>query len=419
MNFLSEAAEDRHEKILTTLREKTTQWKQSRRAANVFTLACRTGHPATTRTLASAVSDETVITLLDKWNAKCSIPRSGIVEVQRDLGADAVGVTYEDGDLVVIYVVDQLGDEYLVTCRGDDDPVAAVGTNLLVDAGLPAAELTHRVAELTWRIAGPLPYADASIRAMWPQPGMISLDDDGLNERYLIPEGTGRHLRLLMVASLDGVAAVDGVSAPLGSPGDKRMYDVIRAQADLLLVGAATVRAEQYGITALSPLVIAQRIARGQQPYPTVAVVSRSLRIDPAGPLFQPVPGYHTPPRPILIAPTAAVATCDPDLAARAEILPVGDADVDLAAALAVLSERGHRSIVCEGGPDLAAQLTREGLVDELCLTVAPLMLATGGPRITSGGGEPVQARWQIQESYIDEQGDLFLRYLPRRVGVI
>ena len=396
--------------ILSALEHLSDTWSWGR-PPRLLTLTHRPPQPAVPTTLSGGVGTQTASDLLDQWIDQCRRHR-GLVDVQRDLGVDAVGVAFETGDQHVLYSMDRSGVEYLVEGQRYSTTRSAAGANL---GGQALDSLAEKVAELTWRLAGwPAPAAGARIRDMWPKPGLVDLDDDELHDRLATDAG---HVRLLAVTSIDGLAAVNGTSAALSSPGDQRVYQAVKRDADVLLIGAGTVRAERYGPTPLSALQIARRRSMGLAPHPTVAVVSRSLDLDLTGPLFQQHTGRHVPPRPILIAPAASAACIDPALAEHVDLVVAGETDVDLAVAVQQLRSQGHQRLVCEGGPSLAGAMTRAGLLDEICMTITPQLLAVPGPRITdsSGAGQGADD-WQLRRSLIDEQGNLFLRYdrLPR-----
>ncbi|MBM0279065.1 dihydrofolate reductase family protein [Micromonospora tarensis] len=392
--------------ILSALGHLSSTWTWGR-PPRLLTITHRPPQPAVPTTLASGIGSQTAADLVDQWIDKCRRHR-GLVDVQRDLGVDAVGVAFETGDQHVLYAMDRSGVEYLVESQRSSPARSVAGANL---GGQALDGLAEQLAELTWRLAGwAAPTAGARIRDMWPKPGLVDLDDDELHDRLAADAG---YVRLLAVTSIDGLAALNGTSAALSSPGDQRVYQAVKRDADVLLVGAGTVRAEQYGPTPLSALQIARRRSMGLAPYPTVAVVSRSLDLDLAGPLFQRHPGRHVPPRPIVITPAASAASIDPALAERADLVVAGETDVDLALAVQQLRSRGHQRFICEG-PSLAGGMARAGLLDDICMTITPQLLAVPGPRITTGPSGPVPATddWQLQRSLIDERGNLFLRYL-------
>jgi riboflavin biosynthesis pyrimidine reductase len=228
------------------------------------------------------------------------------------------------------------------------------------------------------------------------------LDDDGLVEAYRLP--AGRSLRANFVASLDGAVAVDGRSRGLGSPGDKRVFDVLRALADVVLVGSGTAATESYGpVRSDSPLG-RLRASIGRPPAMPVAVVSRRASLDPTVDL---VTAPETPT--ILVTCGAA----DPDrrralAEAGVDVLVCGDDDVDLTVALDRLAELGHEQVLCEGGPELFRAALAAGLVDELDLSIAPALVA-GEARLL-GSALPDVVRVELGQ-LLEEDGMLFARY--------
>ena len=224
-----------------------------------------------------------------------------------------------------------------------------------------------------------------------------------------LPPAEGRPgLRLNMVASLDGAIAVDGRSGGLGGDADLRVFRTLRSLADVVMVGAGTVRAERYGPPRLPEDLIAARLARGQGRLPRIAVVSRSLDLDWGSRLFAEA---DPDARPLVVTCAAA----PPDGLARAdgvaEIVVAGGVSVDSSAALAELGARGVGSVLCEGGPRLNAALAQAGVLDELCLTISPLLVGVAARHMLDGpepapGGLPMR----LHAVYEDE-GFLFLRH--------
>ena len=195
-----------------------------------------------------------------------------------------------------------------------------------------------------------------------------------LQSLYAPPDG--RHLRMNFVQSLDGAIAVDGRSKGLQSPADLRVFRALRDVADAVLVGAGTARQEGYGPVRITPEGQAWRASTGRPPEIPLVVVSRSggRGLDPDR-----------------LAPSTLVLTCE--AGARAvespfEQLVCGIDEVDLAAGLDELAARGYQRLVCEGGPTLFSDLLALGLVDELCLTISPL-LAGGAPPLLASRPEP------------------------------
>ncbi len=191
-----------------------------------------------------------------------------------------------------------------------------------------------------------------------------------------------------MIASADGGTAVDGLSGQLGGPGDKVMFGALRAMADVILVGASTVREERYRVPKLRDETVAVRRARGQADHPRLAIVSRSLNIDRELPLFD--DPEH---RPYVLTAASAPADLRAELAAVAEVLVVGDAGVELLTALERLGELGATSVLSEGGPSINGQLIAEDLVDEWNLSISPRLLGADSRRAAIGpmaAGPPV-----------------------------
>lgn len=215
-------------------------------------------------------------------------------------------------------------------------------------------------------------------------------------------------LRLDMVASVDGaVTRADGRSGGLGGPGDLAVFAALRALADGVLVGAGTVRAEGYGPHRLHPDLAARRRADGRTEPAAIVVVSRSLALDYDAPLFTEA---QTPT--VVLTCAAAPAERRAAAAAAGRVVVAGDAEVDLVAGVAALrDELGLVSLVCEGGPALNAALLEAGLVDELCVTVAPWLVAGGHGRLA---GELAADRRLELLQVCEQDGELYLRY---RVG--
>ena len=179
-----------------------------------------------------------------------------------------------------------------------------------------------------------------------------------------------------MVASLDGAAAVDGLSGPMGDDDDRVIFRALRASADAILVGAGTANAEAYRPPQRSPEVDASRSSSGRNSRPLIAVVSASLSVDPTLELFND-PTY----RPIIFTADRAAEDRRAAFADRAEIVTLGPDRVDLGAALDHLGATGHLTVLSEGGPSLNGQLIRAGMIDEWNMTIAPLLVGGSAPR--------------------------------------
>ncbi|MCC6831981.1 MAG: dihydrofolate reductase family protein [Thermoleophilia bacterium] len=209
-----------------------------------------------------------------------------------------------------------------------------------------------------------------------------------------------------MVASADGATAVDGESRGLSGPADRRVFHHLRGLADVVMAAAGTVRADRYGPARPSPAVRAARAARGQAEVPLVAVVTRSVDLDWDAPLFT---GAEVP------TVVAAPRDADPGRLDRARaagrLVTAGTGGVDLPAVLRELGRDGARTVLCEGGPGLIAQLAAASCLDELFLTVSPLLVAGDAARVLRGDALDPPRPLRLAAA-AEEDGALFLRYL-------
>lgn len=228
---------------------------------------------------------------------------------------------------------------------------------------------------------------------------------DELADAYAYPGGGRPWLRANMVSTLDGAAQHDGRSQGISCPADMRIFGTLRGLADVVVVGAETVRREGYR-PARAREVFAARAA-GQGPAPALAVVSASLDLDFSLPLFV------SPLVPTFVL-TGAAAPPDRVREAReagAEVLFAGDgAAVDPARAVGELAARGLTRLLTEGGPRLLGQFVAGGVLDELCLTLSPLLTAGDAQRIAGGPAVAVPERFSLV-SLLEEAGFLFTRY--------
>ena len=209
-------------------------------------------------------------------------------------------------------------------------------------------------------------------------------------------------LRAGFVLSTDGGIAADGSSLPLSGPADKAVFQALRATSDAVVVGAGTVRREDYGPVRLRESGRAWRASHDREGLPPLVVVSRSLDLDPAARCF----GGDV--RTVVLTCAAAPARARDRLAEVADVLVAGDEAVDLPAGLGALRERGLVRLLCEGGPALLTDLLRAGLVDELCLTSTPVLLGNA-PRLT--GELPAHVPLRLLHLLDAGDGVLFARY--------
>jgi len=224
-------------------------------------------------------------------------------------------------------------------------------------------------------------------------------------------DGTRPWVLLNMISSADGATAVDGVSGGLGGDADRRLLGTLRGLADVILVGAGTVRAENYRAPRTpDDRVGVLRATSGRPPRPRLAVVSASLSLDPDAAMFTPVdPGD---PPPLIYTTTTAPTDNRRMLTGVAEIVDVGeDGRVDVRLVMTDLFRRGIGVVLAEGGPSLNHQLVDAGLVDELNLTISPLLAGGTAKRILAGPALKVPVGLRLDRVLTDD-GFLFCRYL-------
>ncbi|MGW4365788.1 pyrimidine reductase family protein [Nocardia takedensis] len=208
------------------------------------------------------------------------------------------------------------------------------------------------------------------------------LDEAALRVLYAYPEPlTTPWIRVNFVSSVDGAMTDGSTVGALATPSDKTVFTVLRHLADAILVGAGTVRAENYGGAGGDARVRSWRTARGLAAVPPVVIVSATARIEPTARV---VAGASR--KPIVI--TSSVAESDRIAGLRdagVEVVRCAGDTIGGTDIRAVLAERGMMRVLCEGGPALLGQLLDDDVVDELCLTTAPV--AVGGPagRIARG----------------------------------
>ncbi len=238
------------------------------------------------------------------------------------------------------------------------------------------------------------------MRRLLPSPA-CDISASQLAEAYAYPDPVtwrlDQWIRVNFVMSLDGaIAGRDGLSKSLGNDVDRTVFRIAREACDVVLVGAGTLRAEDY-----SP-----------SPRP-LAIVSRHLTLSPSLRVFAERGPEHV--RPMILTSEQAIDGAPPWLVEAADLLPCGTATVDLPTAIARLTSRGLRAILCEGGPALFSDLLDHGLVDELILTVVPRLLGAPermvtlpvGAAVSPGAPDP---RRLHPTQVLEENGTVLLR---------
>jgi riboflavin biosynthesis pyrimidine reductase len=207
---------------------------------------------------------------------------------------------------------------------------------------------------------------------------------------------------LNFVTSIDGATAVEGQSTPLNDPDDKALFAALRAVPDIILVGSNTVVAENYRPIRLDQERRERRLAAGRTAVPILAIVSGTLNLDPEARVFS-----DPEAKPMIIT--------GPD-ANPSKLALIGDS-ADLVflqevTAPAILDRLGAAGIIlCEGGPTLAGQFVARDLVDEMNLTISPLIVGGHAPRLSHGVMPDVPLEMTLDRTLVGDRS-LFLRYL-------
>lgn len=235
------------------------------------------------------------------------------------------------------------------------------------------------------------------------------LDPAELPRLYGYPPDLG-WVRANFITSLDGGATVQGLSGALGSPGDRAVFVVLRELADVIVVGAGTVRSEGYAGAQLSVAQRQQRQARGQGEVPPIAIVTRTGHLDHDLAVFT-----RTEVAPLVLTCAAAADDARRLLSGVVDDVIACSADdpgeVDVGTVLSTLRGRGLSRVLTEGGPTLLGAFLDRELLDELCLTIAPVVVGGAAHRIVSGLGQ-LQTRMRCAHVLTDDAGYLYTRYV-------
>jgi riboflavin-specific deaminase-like protein len=205
------------------------------------------------------------------------------------------------------------------------------------------------------------------------------------------------------VSSADGKATAEGRTASLGGEGDRAVFHLLRTQVDAILAGTGTLRVERYGPLVRSEAMIEIRHREGRPSQPLAVIISRTGRIPFEIPLFA-----DPASRVAIYAPSDTIA---PPCPAEVKTHPLAAAEGALTAVLRSLhQEYDVHSLLCEGGPILFNAMLAEDLVDELFLTVAPVLVGGAELGITAGRSLPALTQLRL-EWVLELDGHLFLRY--------
>jgi riboflavin biosynthesis pyrimidine reductase len=251
------------------------------------------------------------------------------------------------------------------------------------------------------------------VRQLLPHPAEVGLAEAFADERRRPP---GRPWTLgLMVSTADGAAWVGGRTGHLGGATDRAVFLAVRALADVVVVGAGTVRAERYGPVRTPAEHLDDRAGRGQPPHPRLVVVSGRLDLPDDLRLLTEDDG--TGPPPLVIHPPAVDPEVRRRLDGQVELreVPAGPTGgVDVPAAMAAVGATGADLAVVEGGPSLNGHLVAADLLDEMSLSLDPRIVGGEAARIVAGAGDGILRPWRTA-ALLEQDGTLVWRLVRDR----
>ena len=214
---------------------------------------------------------------------------------------------------------------------------------------------------------------------------------DTVNLREIYGAPRSRHssgrpsIGLCMVMSIDGSTVVEGKSTLLSNPADRDVLIALRSAAETIVVGAGTIREEMYEVPSKMGL--------------RVGVVTRTGKMDLNTNLFKSGVGF-------LIMPEDAK---QPDTEFDLEIVRAGKGNVDLQLAM---SQLPGTFVQLEGGALLNASMFAANLVDEINLTISPMVTGADSPRLANGA-PPLHSDYEVAH-ILEDNGFMFIRYLRK-----
>jgi riboflavin biosynthesis pyrimidine reductase len=245
-----------------------------------------------------------------------------------------------------------------------------------------------------------------------PDPTGVA-DDSELARLYdFPPDLTKPWVKVNFVSSADGAVSLGGRSGGLSDENDKKIFQLGRALADVVLVGAHTALIERYKGIQPDEVPGDLRAELGLAPVPPIAVVTARASLEPNSALI----AAATVPTIVYTAESAPMERRQALADAGADVVLTGEDEVDLVAVVADMDRRGLRRVCCEGGPRLFGSLIAANLADELDLTIAPVLVGGDAGRIAVGH-LPAGATSLRLATVLHADGQLMLRYLRAEEG--
>lgn len=245
------------------------------------------------------------------------------------------------------------------------------------------------------------------LRRLLPEPGELETDElPGLLRLGDLAPAGRPYVVANMVMSVDGRATLDGRSGSMGGPADRAMFHGLRGSVDAVMAGTGTVAVENYGRLVRDAGARARREATGLAADPLLVLATRSGRLPWDAPCFT------APEQRVAVWSGSPVKVPESAPAVEVEAVDDGVGDGDVVAAAVRGAREGHdvRSLLCEGGPVLLGALLRDGLLDELFLTMAGVLAGPGERPVIDG--EPLASHPRLAAEWLlESEGALFARY--------
>jgi riboflavin biosynthesis pyrimidine reductase len=257
----------------------------------------------------------------------------------------------------------------------------------------------HAIARATREV-------DLVMHRVWPPEAAGEVDRQELERLYGYPQDRTKWLAVNFVSSADGAVTIAGRSRPLSNPADRAVYPLGSKLADVIMVGARTAIIEEFTGIAPDDELLELRKRHGLTLVPPIAVVTSGHSLPPDAPVITDV----RTPTTVITCASAPRELQDAWSAAGANLLIAGEEVVDLEEATKRLAERGLGRIHCDGGPRLFGSLLQAGVVDELRLTISPLLVSGAAGRIATGMA--IDPTVLSLDSVLAEDDTLLMRYL-------
>lgn len=230
------------------------------------------------------------------------------------------------------------------------------------------------------------------------------LNADALEKLYHYPDHGW--LAVNFVSSVDGGVEVNGRSAGLSTTPDRVVYQLGSDLADVVLLGAGTATLEEFHGIRPSEETRQRRERHGLSIVPPIAIVSTGQSLPATAPVLTDV----STPSIVLTCAAAPAASRQAWTDAGAIVVMAGTDTVDLSAAVAALAQRGLTRIDCEGGPRLVGSLLAADVVDEIRLTISPMLISGTADRLATG--TQIHPAALTLASVLTQDDTLLLRYL-------